>query len=289
MNTPSADIVVVGFDRSQAAWRALDWAADEAAQRGTELHILHALGVYLPRATHGGVPQRHLLEAEEDLERSTHRAQQGRDGLVVTWEAVWDEPVTSLIRMAEQVALVVVGARGLNRFTAVLLGSVSQRLAAHASGPVVVVRGTQDKAEEAAPGAVVLGVAPGEPPAPVEFAFAEAARWHAPLHVLRAWTYPQALPGYLATPPPDAEEHIARERAEVAEVLASARQDFPDVEVTEEIRLVEPEEALINASHTARLVVLGARRHRPPFSMQLGKVVQRVLHQAHCPVAVVPT
>ncbi|MCQ4042620.1 universal stress protein [Streptantibioticus rubrisoli] len=289
MNTPSADIVVVGFDRSQAAWRALDWAADEAAQRGTELHILHALGVYLPGAIHEGVPEHHLLEAEEDLERSAHRAQQGREGLVVTWEAVWDEPVSSLIRMAKQVALVVVGARGLNRFTAVLLGSVSQRLAAHASGPVVVVRGTRDTADAAAAGPVVLGVAPGEPPAPVEFAFAEAARWHAPLHALRTWTYPQALPGYLATPPSDAEEHVARERAEVAEVLADARQAFPEVDVTQEIRLVEPEEALINASHTAGLVVLGARRHRPPFSMRLGKVVQRVLHQADCPVAVVPT
>ncbi|MDF3293613.1 universal stress protein [Streptomyces silvisoli] len=288
MNTLSADIVVVGFDRSQAASQALDWAADEAARRETELHIVHALGVYMPDTTYQGVPDQHLLEAEEDLERSARRAQEGRDGLVVTWEAVWDEPVTALLRMARQVALVVVGARGLNRFSAVLLGSVSQRVAAHSAGPVVVVRGTQDKANTTIPSAVVLGAAPGESPEAVEFAFAEAARWHAPLHVVRAWSYPQALPGYLAVPPPDAEEHVAKERAELAETLASGRYAFPDVDVTEEIRLTEPEEALINASHTARLVVVGARRQRPPLSMPLGKVVQRVLHHASCPVAVIP-
>ncbi|GAA1880203.1 universal stress protein [Streptantibioticus ferralitis] len=289
MNTPSADIVVVGFDRSQAASRALAWAADEAARRETELHILHALGVYLPETTHQGVPDKDLLEAEEDLEQAARRAQEGRDGLVVTWEAVWDEPVAALIRMTRQVALAVVGARGLNRFSAVLLGSVSQRVAAHSAGPVVVVRGTQDKANVAVPGAVVLGAAPGESPDAVEFAFAEAARWHAPLHVVRAWMYPQVLPGYLAVPLSDAEEYVAKERAELADMLASGRYAFPDVDVTEEIRPTEPEEALINASHTARLVVVGARRHRPPFSMPLGKVVQRVLHHADCPVAVVPT
>ncbi len=289
MNTLSADIVVVGFDRSQAASRALAWAADEAARRGTELHIVHALGVYRLETTQQGVADKDLLEAEEDLEQAARRAQEGREGLVVTWEAVWGEPVTALIRMTGQVALVVVGARGLNRFTAVLLGSVSQRVAAHSAGPVVVVRGTQDKGNVAIPGAIVLGAAPGESPEAVEFAFAEAARWHAPLHVVRAWMYPQALPGYFAVPLPDAEEHIAKERAELAEMLASGRCAFPGVDVTEEIRLAEPEEALINASHTARLVVVGARRHRPPFSMPLGKVVQRVLHHAYCPVAVIPT
>ncbi|MCQ4042314.1 universal stress protein [Streptantibioticus rubrisoli] len=289
MNTPSADSVVVGFDRSQAAAGALHWSADEAARRDTELHIVHALGFYQPDTSHQSLADKDLLAAEEDVEQAARLAQEGREGLVATWEVVWGDPVAALIRVSRQVALVVVGARGLNRFTAVLLGSVSQRVAAHSVGPVVVVRGTQDRGDVAIPGAVVLGAAPGESPQAVEFAFAEAARWHAPLHVVRAWMYPQALPGYLAVPPPDAEEHVAMERAELADMLASGRNAFPDVDVTVEIRLTEPEEALINASHTAHLVVVGARRHRPSFSMPLGKVVQRVLHHAHCPVAVIPT
>ncbi|MFF5610385.1 universal stress protein [Streptomyces thermocarboxydus] len=43
-------------------------------------------------------------------------------------------------------------------------------------------------------------------------------------------------------------------------------------------------EVLVDASHTADLLVLGTRRHRA----RLGRVTHTALHRSACPVAVVP-
>jgi nucleotide-binding universal stress UspA family protein len=45
-----------------------------------------------------------------------------------------------LLHEAEHAALVVVGSRGHGAFAGMLLGSVGQHLAAHATCPVVIVR-----------------------------------------------------------------------------------------------------------------------------------------------------
>lgn len=287
METPSARSVVVGVDRSEAAARAADWAAEEAARRGCELHIVHFLGTphrLAPRRQEAGDE---LTAAQEFLERLAHRVQQDRPGPAVTWEAVADDPVSGLVELSRRVALEAVGARGLNRFAALLLGSVSGRLIAHAACPVVVVRSGAEEPADSEP-AIVLGAAPAEPPGPVWFAFAEAARWEAPLRVVRAWLSPQVYPGYVAVTPEEAARREAEERAELAVVLAGARKAYPRVRVIEEIALAEPEEALVQASRGAYLVVVGARRKRPAPAMPLGAVPHRVVQHAHCPVAVVP-
>ncbi len=291
METPSAQSVVVGVDRSQPSATALDWAADEAVRRDSELHIVHFVSA---GAAHR--PSRNRREAEDDrtsaqefLEEAARKVQQSRAGLLVTWDVLSGEPAPGLIELGEHAALEVVGARGLNRFAALLLGSVSQRLVAHAACPVVVVRSGLPAAEASPDGPViVLGAAPGEPSGVVWFAFAEAARWRAPLRVVRAWAYPQTYPGYISVAQDEAEQRDAEEGRELMDVLAAARHAYPGVTVVEDISLAEPEEALVGASRGAHLVVVGARRKRPPLSMPLGPVTQRVLQHAHCPVAVVP-
>jgi nucleotide-binding universal stress UspA family protein len=144
----------------------------------------------------------------------------------------------------------------------------------------------RDGASKASP--VVLGVAPDEVSGPVEFAFAEAQRRGVPLLAVRSWMYPQTLPGEVVVPPKEEAEIKRRQNAELDAALAAVRTSFPDVPVVTEVGLAEPEAALVEASRDGCLLIVGARRRRGRFSLPLGKVTQRVLHHAYCPVVVVP-
>ncbi|QMU77037.1 universal stress protein [Streptacidiphilus sp. PB12-B1b] len=283
--------VVAGVDGSPLAERALDLAADTAAMREAELHIVHAVsGAKLRRAgqdpeqaeTAARVPAVDLLAAYAD------RARERCPGLVVTTELVTEGPVAGLVERSERAALVVVGSRGMNRFASLVLGSVSQALVAHARCPVTVVRPTPDGGAAPEQGPVVVGVASDEDAAPVEFAFAEAERRGAPVHAIRTWMAPQVYPGHMAVPPDEEAERNLREAEELEAALAAARKAYPEVPVATAVGLDEPEAALVAASEPAGLVVVGARRHRGVLALPLGRVTSRVLHHAHCPVVVVP-
>ena len=279
--------VVVGIDTSEPSQDALDWAAAEAARRSVPLHIVHSwsLSPYqVPPEDRGDIAESALEGARALVRTARSRVLEQYPGLRVDSEVLSEEPVQGMIRAAAEGSLLVVGTRGHNRFAATMLGSVSQRVVAHAPVPVVVVRA----AEAQHHGAVVLGAAPGEVDAPIEFAFAEAERRGVPLRVIRTWMYPQSYPGFIVVPPQDRAQRDRAEGTDLTEVLARGRKAFPGVEVVQEVTLDEPEGALVDASATAGLIVIGAQRRKHPFAMPMGHVVQRVLHHAHCPVAVVP-
>jgi len=297
--------VVVGVDASTHAGEALDWAADEAALRGSPLRIAHA---WTP-APHR-VPGKDGVEgatsmiqaAEELLARAGVRVKERHSGLQVDFEVLPEEAVPGLIRLAQDADLLVVGSRGLSRFSSILIGSVSQSLVAHAPCPVVVFRGAPDAIGPAAaavvepgdgvtvpgPGAVVLGAAPGEVAGPVEFAFAEADRRGVSLLAVHTWMYPVSYSGFMVMPPDDSDQRNGEEARDLLEVLATARKEYPQVKVFTEVGMNEPATTLVRLSAGAGLVVLGANRHRNRFALPIGSVAQQVLHYAHAPVAVVP-
>jgi nucleotide-binding universal stress UspA family protein len=283
--------VVVGIDSSPGAERALQWAADDADRRGAPLRIGYAwslVGYRLPPVDYGDPLASARKAAEELLASAAKRVTRRFPELDVTTALLPDEPAVSLLAASEHAQLLVVGARGVNRFTALLLGSVSQTLAAHATCPVAVVPAAVTGEGLAEAGPVVLGVAPDEVPGPVEFAFAEARLRGVPVRAVRTWRYPQTFPGEAVVPPQEEAEINRRESEELEGVLAAARTSFPAVPVVTEVVLNEPEAALVEASREACLVVVGARRRRGRHALPLGKVTQRVLHHARCPVVVVP-
>ncbi|MET8546621.1 universal stress protein [Kitasatospora sp. NPDC004799] len=69
--------------------------------------------------------------------------------------------------------------------------------------------------------------------------------------------------------------------------LAGPREQHPDVEVVEDVRLGAAR-ALVEASAGAALVVVGRGRRPIEFGPRLGRVAHAVLHHAEAPVAVVP-
>lgn len=280
--------VVVGVDGSESSVVAVAAAAREASRRKVPLRVLHA---YTPPALQPplGLPPQQLRETAEQTAADTlAAARAGEPELGVTLVAEPGEPITVLEDESRRADLMVVGNRGRNAFTGLLLGSTSVRLAAHAHCPVMVTRGRSADA-----GPVVVGVDGSTASEPaVDFAFAEASRRRVPLVVVHAWTTwnteaprPEdpamayaARPGALR----------AQEERVLAESIAGRCETYPDVEVERRPVRGETREALIEASDGAELIVVGSRGHGGFVGLLLGSVSQAVLYHAHCSVVVVP-
>ena len=98
------------------------------------------------------------VRAEDALRRATDAL--GGDVAVET-DAFVEDPADVLIRVSENVDLLVCGSRGYGPLRAVLLGGVSRRLTAEARCPVIVlprgVKASLDALMEASPGAAAAG------------------------------------------------------------------------------------------------------------------------------------
>ncbi|ULR55475.1 universal stress protein [Streptomyces deccanensis] len=283
--------VVVGVDGSEPSLRAVDWAADEAALRGTPLRLVYASlwewyeGAHLAEDV-GGTSEG--VRAEVIVESAAQRAGQRRPEVKITTEVVPEEPEYTLLRESRTASLLVTGTRGRSSLTEALLGSVSLTVAAHAYCPMVVVRGSHDnRALPTTHGRIVVGV--GERPtssAAVRFAFDEARRRGAEVEAVRAWR----CPAHEGTDHPLLTGEPARLHEERAvEGLEEALRKAPD-DVRLRRRTVEGHAriALSDASHDADLLVVGARRRQRHFGLQLGRVTHGVLHHSACPVVIVP-
>ncbi|MFF8196184.1 universal stress protein [Streptomyces bobili] len=285
-------LVIVGVDGSAAGLAAVEAAAREAQSRGAGLRVVHAFvwpAMHVPLGPSSlGPPEGGIRNmAERLLAEAVERARAVAPEVEVGHALVTGEPLTVLEAQSRSAELVVVGSRGMGGFVGLLAGSTAVHLAAHGRCPLLVVR-----EQPAADGPIVLGVdgsAAGE--SAVDFAFAEAALRNAPLLALHAWTTWNApLP-----PPQDASAPYANPPGALAgeeerllyEALAGHREKYPDVVVEHRTVHGRTREALIEASRSAQLVVVGARGRGGFAGLLLGSVSQAVLHHAHCPVAVV--
>ena len=108
----TAGVVIVGYDGSDGAQHAVEWAARAAVSLGAELRIVHAVGL-----------------------------DEGR----TRWCVEDGDPTTALLRAADEAqedghpVLLVVGSRGAGAHAGTLLGSTSLELAEHAYVPVTIV------------------------------------------------------------------------------------------------------------------------------------------------------
>lgn len=134
--------IVVGVDGSAAAIDALKWAQRQASLTGA---VVEAVLAWQHPMMSGGYP----LAAEVDwpsnaqtvLDLAVEEAL-GAEAADVSRTTIEGHPAKALIDAAKGAALLVVGSRGYGGFTGMLLGSVSEHVAAHASCPVLVVRHT---------------------------------------------------------------------------------------------------------------------------------------------------
>jgi nucleotide-binding universal stress UspA family protein len=292
--------VVAGVDGSSTSVAALAHASWQADRRRLPLHVT---------VCYGPAPSARQ-EAEVLAANLAEQARIAWPRLDVSGEVVSGRAGATLVRLSEDVALMVVGARGRGGFRGLLLGSVGTQLAAHSVSPVIVMRptnGQEDRGVDAELPIGAFGAVPASAPvvvgidgvpdsdAAIEFAADEASARDAPLVVLYAWwMMPVSRLGsgrQPGQPLPQADLGAAEEevRRMLAEATAGVRNRYPDLAM--ELRpthALNPAAALLDASANAGLLVVsrhgGTTLTRRLFS-SIGDVAVR---HAACPVAVVP-
>jgi nucleotide-binding universal stress UspA family protein len=280
--------LVVAVDGSEPSLRAVDWAADEASLRGVPLRLVYASlweryeGTSLVQDA--SRPSEQVM-ADGIVATAARRAARRQAGVKITTDVRPEEPEYALVSESRDASALVMGARGRSGVAEMLLGSVSLAVAARADCPVVVLRGGQDRrGGPETHGRIVVGV--GEGPAgsaAVRFAAAEAELRGVPLEAVRAWRHP-------AHPAVGDSARLHEERAaETLEAAVSeAAEQHPGVDLRRRTVEGHARRVLLDVSRDAGLLVVGARRTRGSFGLQLGRVTHGVLHYAACPVAVVP-
>jgi nucleotide-binding universal stress UspA family protein len=285
--------VVVGVDGSDAADRALDWAAAEAVRHGARLTLVSAYVVPVtPSAMGFGLGQDDLrAKAEDVVGRALRRLADARvrrpgsvpDPADVDAQVVRSSPAAALVQRSGTTDLVVVGRRGLSAFDRVVLGSVSSAVSAMANGPVAVV---PVDVELGPVWRVVAGVDSDDRAGNVlGIAFEEAERAVAPLTVVHA--IEQDRVAGLTT---DELAWVRRYREEVTATLDGETrlwsEKHPDVRWSLDLRSGTAADVLRSYVDEQTVLVVGGRRHTPLAGRILGSVADRLVRRAPCPVIV---
>ena len=249
---PHAGTVVVGVDETPTSYTAVDHAAIEAELRGWDLRLLHVQHA-------GGIRSGARDAGARLLERMTDRVHAYSPTVAVTSRITIGAAAPLLLSDTHDASLVVVGHRHSAAGTAFGL-SVGDRVAAHHTGPVLVVRvpgwppgpdfGTRP---------IVVGV--DESPTSqraIDFAIDEAHVRGCDVVVLHA----------------AGQDGASKERLETYDGIQIHHRDLTG----------DPVPALIDASGTAAAVVIGRRGFGGAL---LGTVSQAMIQHALCPVFLV--
>ncbi|MFI5520925.1 universal stress protein [Streptomyces platensis] len=284
--------LVVGTDGSDSAFRALDWAADEAARHGLPLRVVYASrwerfeGEVPPDG--GERPSEQVL-AESVVSSAADAARRRQADVKVSGEVLATDAVTALLNEGLHATALILGCRGRGEIAGLLLGSVSLAVSARARCPVIVVRG--DVAGLAGShGRILLGVAhPAGETAAVRFAFHEAAARQCTLEAVCAWPLPVRDTTEAPLLAADARRyHEKQASALLDEALDEAAREYPAVRVRRVTVEGPAHKVLVHRTAAADLLVTGAQHRQGHFGLQLGRVAHTALCHATCPVAVVP-
>ncbi|WP_125727034.1 universal stress protein [Kibdelosporangium aridum] len=286
--------MVVGFDGSDGARKALDWAVAEAKVHAQQLVIVYSVGPHVATTAYGWHPAvefgdaRLTDEARAAVEPVVAEINRTTPELDVTTRFPQSEPAQAMMEVSAELGAesMVVGSSGLSAIPRVILGSTAADLVRMADRPIIVVRGHTDDRHTASN--VLVGIDGTATSGQIlAYAFRYAAA-----HSIRLLAI-HGLPGQLLDPmiprmesSPDSAEQAA------AEVLGANldewRARFPDVSADLEIVETTPARALLERSSQAGLVVVGSRQRGALHRTFLGSVSHAMVYHADCSVAVIP-
>ena len=147
--------ILAAIDGSEHAWKALDLAADMARQHGAQLIVLHVVRFEpLPEALRAFAEAERISVKEEEgryhyaralgdqLTRAAEARARDKRVSAVAGRTVEGKPAEQILEVAssEGVDMIVMGSRGLSDAKALFLGSVSHKVANHATCTCVTVK-----------------------------------------------------------------------------------------------------------------------------------------------------
>ncbi|HTZ45563.1 MAG TPA: universal stress protein [Jatrophihabitans sp.] len=285
--------VVAAVDGSSNSRAAVRWAANEALRRGNNLFVVHICEV-----VNAGLWTTPHLRADFQnatrpiVDEAIELARETVPGVTVNGQVLLGPTIRTLLALSGRAELIVLGRSGKGALAAHLVGSVTARLAAHAHCPVIVVPTPPSNGRHPRyrPRQVVVGVA-DRPTGGValQFGIDEAVLHTTPLLAVRAWHGPSGLPLHPSSSPAHPAFHEDEERELLGHLLASHLPEHaPPIRSVPVVRAGLPAGVLSGICHPEDLLVLGQHRHADFLPATVGRVISDCLHQAPCPVAVVP-
>jgi nucleotide-binding universal stress UspA family protein len=281
--------VLVGFDGSDDAYRALELAIKEAQSRDAELVVVHAVDDTVLNSAWGVVfdPEEIKLNAAEMLARGVEDAvAAGLPRSRVRTEVVLGNPAAALTRMSHQASLVVVGRRSAEPGERLFVGSTSVGVVGAAHCPVIVVSAI-DTPHEARTGLIGVAVDTSARGAvALEWALQECTQFGGRVVVISIFRAPQGR-WFTGGQPNEEQQQAAVEvtRARMAEMVSEITEDYPDVEVDLEVSYGSPVDVLVARSDELDLLMLEVHASFPTYSV--GGLIRGVLTHGRCPVGVI--
>lgn len=287
--------VIVGVDGSDGARLALRWAAYLATLLHAPLEAVIAwepVAYWAPDGAASALVDRvDRSVLENRLAEEVDRAFGDSPPAGLVQRVAIGGAVATLVEAGSEAALVVVGSRGLDGFTGLLLGSTSSAVALHAPCPVLVVHGTADplSAGDDNPLAkVVVGVdgsSVGDSALRTAWALAEAAG--GAVEAVIAWQNEPDWVHYRGEArEPWTAERFAEQTADTA-IARALGADGAGGRVRRVTAHGAPGKVLVDASADAQLLVVGSRGHGGFVGMLLGSVSRACMRHAQCPVLIV--
>lgn len=283
--------VVVGFDGSDDAGRALARGIAEAKRRDAELALVHAIDDMVINSAWGVVfdPEEIKDAAAAMLGQAVEEALAA--GLArnrVRTEVVLGNPAAALARLSEKASLVVVGRRSGEAGEKLFAGSTAVGIAGTSHCPVVVVS-DKDVVRDAPTGVIGVGVDTAARGAvALEWALGECASRGGRVVVVSVCRAPQGRWFSGGHPTPEQEQAAVQvTRARMSDMVSEITEDFPDVEVALEVSYGNPLDVLTARSEELDLLVVEVHASFPTYSV--GGLIRGLLSHARCPVGVIRT
>lgn len=299
----TAEVVIVAVDGTGPSLVALDWVLERAQTVPLTLQLTSVVETgwapsgdtqdnFQPAYEHALIEAGRLVEERLPTLKTTSYLRRGA-------------PVEELVRASGSADLLVLGSKKTNTLTGHVFGTLVLRVAAHAHCPVVAVpahwrpTGSSAVASPGASGAsgasaeresqVVVGL--GDDPSSdsaVDFAAREADRRRVPLDIVHAWNIPATLSmDYDAIIP--FEELQSVHEGILSEAARRIRSVYPRLHINEILEQGSAAKALVDASRSAALTVVGTHGRGAFAGLVLGSVSHDLLINLPCAVAVVPT